>query len=68
MESTYGKTIDNFKQPPIQLNTAVKPSVGGNVRKYRIKDSQGNMKDVTMKMPKVEIERDCEHMWVDVKH
>uniref|UniRef100_A0A7S2U4L5 Endosomal/lysosomal potassium channel TMEM175 n=1 Tax=Attheya septentrionalis TaxID=420275 RepID=A0A7S2U4L5_9STRA len=58
MESTYGKTINNFKQPPIQVNTAVKPSVSGNARKDRIKDSQGKMEDEAVVIPD-----DAASMW-----
>ena len=65
MGYTYGCTKEDFKQPPIKLNTDVKPSVSGNTRKRKIKDRDGKIMMVQMKIPSVKIQYNCDEMWVD---
>lgn len=64
---TYGKNKDNFKLPPIQINRAVKPSVGPRVRKVRIKRNDQQI-EVKLKTPTLTAKNfiDGSHMWVDV--
>ena len=51
LEFAYGKSKENFRQLPLQINTAVTPSVQGNTRRVTIKDHQGNDKTVDLKIP-----------------
>ena len=66
MLNTYGKTKEDFKQPAIEINTAVEPRVGGNTCKALIKDSKGETKEVDVKIPTVKIKQDNKEMWVNV--
>ena len=66
LSGAYGSTKDNFKQPPLKLNSLVVPSCEDRI--VKTKDVDGNdLEPEPLRIPSAEIEDSNEAMWATVE-